>query len=497
MDTASPKLTEVATLLARQRALRPGATAAVDADGALNYAQLDELCGRVAGNLRRLGIRRGDTVALLLPDGIPHLALVYALARLGAVIAPVHPAVTTAEMQRITRGLELRAWIRGSGVSLAHRRTGIPLVELFKPVPEVAGEGENSDGRMEESGPGGEASPLLLGQSSGTTGEPKRFLLTHAQAIARAREHGHCLGVSGSDVFLQAPPLSFLTGILRAFMIADYGASLVLVGAPSAEALGGIIDEHRVTFTFMVPLRIRALLDRCEGSAVRFPGLKLFTGSAPMNRADKLRCKELLTPRLLEGYGVNEIGLVAVEPITGENPYPDSVGRLIEGIEVQVVDENDRELNPGELGQIRIRKPPPFLPNRYLGDVELTGRCFRDGWFYPGDIVAVNEEGYVFIKGRVDDVINRNGVKFYPAEIEAVLCEHSDVSEVAVVSEVSESGRVLVTAFLVAEPGCKLDLAAVLNYGRRRLGFKAPDGVKLIDEIPRSPAGKPLKRELE
>jgi acyl-coenzyme A synthetase/AMP-(fatty) acid ligase len=475
----------IANSLRTQAKQQPTKTAIVEYGTAYSYAEIERLSERAARNLLDQGVVASDVVVLLLPGTAAHVALIFALARIGAIAMPLPHTITQRQLQRSLANVSTKLLIGNSRSGPLPEREYLSLASLFK---------DGSSSEIPNAMEAADNHPQLLCQSSGTTGEPKQFLLSHNQVLARATEHANCFQLTEQDIFLQAPGLAFITGVLRAIMIMELGATLVLAATGSNDQFASTIEDFQVTFTFAVPARIQAMLKTWHGNQPRFPNLKLFTGSAPVARQLKVDCKRHITPHLLEGCGVNEMGMVAVERFGEELTYPDAVGRLVTGIEAEVVDANGLALPPDSEGELRIRKPHPFMPNRYLTQTDHNSRNFRDGWFYPGDIVRINADGYVFLLGRTDEVINRNGVKFYAREVEDALLDHPSIQQAAVIETVTSEGDQLVIAFVVSDQ--KPDIQAVMDYSRNLLGFRAPGALVLQKDLPTNPAGKVVKREL-
>lgn len=226
-----------------------------------------------------------------------------------------------------------------------------------------------------------------------------------------------------------------------------------------------------------------------------FPLLKMMTvTSSPIAPGVRTRARELIYRNLVERYATNEVGLLAIASRADQEAYPDSVGKLIDDVEAQIVGEDLRPLPFGEVGRVRVRAP--YFPTAYLNDPSATAAAFGDGWFYPGDLATINDKGYLFLKGRKDDVINCGGAKFFPVEVENVLMEHTAVVEAAVIGRHIDDDRQVAVAFVVLDGETKLtDL--VTHCEARLAEYKVPRHIETVAEIPKNPQGKILKRELK
>jgi acyl-CoA synthetase (AMP-forming)/AMP-acid ligase II len=195
----------------------------------------------------------------------------------------------------------------------------------------------------------------------------------------------------------------------------------------------------------------------------------------------------------MEIYGTNETNTLAMATPDDQDRYPDSNGRLVAGIEAQVVDESGSFLRFGEIGQIRVRGR--YFPCEYSGNPEATARHFRDGWFYPGDLATMNEEGYVFLKGRIDDVINNAGAKYFPAEVEAVLLAHPSVVDAAVIGGPHTQFGEVSVAYVVRS--ANLTPKELYKFCEGKIAmYKAPAWVFFLEALPRVATGKPDKKKL-
>ena len=219
----------------------------------------------------------------------------------------------------------------------------------------------------------------------------------------------------------------------------------------------------------------------------------MVVGSAPVTSEQRLLARERLAANLIEVLGSNEAGHLASAHPADQDAYPEAVGRVAEGVDAEIVDAEDRPLPPGEVGLVRFRAPG--IATDYLDNPEATARAFRDGWFYPGDLAALNAERYLFLKGRADDVINNAGAKFYPIEVENALLAHPEVEEAAAFAWPDErGGEVAVTVAVTRSPVERDDLSAFC--AQRIARYKVPRMIMFAPEMPKNPAGKILKAEL-
>ena len=476
-------VTELIFLQARERPAHP---AVEDGDRVVTYAELTTLTHRCAKQLQARGIGSGDVVVLSLPESTEHIAVLLALARLGAVGLSADAKSPDIEKAKGIRDLAVKtAIVRDPLVGFLDLTT-VPVAALF----DDRGSGESS---LDVPVPDDDA-PLMVSQTSGTTGAPKRLLITHRQMIDRNQRTIASLGLTSADRYFQVPYLRFLAGRRRCLAMLMTGATVVLNHAETIADYGRWISERGISHVYFTPYHLRVMLSRAAGDTPLWPNLKIALGSAPVTPAERLLARRRLTPHLYEFYSVNEVGDIAMAMPADQDRYPGSVGRVLPGIEAEVVDENDVPLPTGQTGFIRFRGV--HFPTEYLGDGEATTRRFRDGWLYPGDLAAVNDEGYIFFGGRADDIINNSGVKYDPAEVEAVLLSHPSVADAAVVGGPHpEFGEVSV-AYIVRSAAVSAE--ELYNFCASKMDrYKAPRWVMFLAELPRVATGKPDKRMLK
>jgi acyl-coenzyme A synthetase/AMP-(fatty) acid ligase len=290
------------------------------------------------------------------------------------------------------------------------------------------------------------------------------------------------------------PYLRFLDGRRRCFKVLTLGGTVVLNHAQSIDEYPRWFSERAISYAYLSPYHLRSLLAKASGAQPRWPQLKIVLGMAPSSPADRALARQLLTPLIFDTYGTNEIGTVAISTPADQVTHPDSIGRLIDGIAAQVVDGNARPLPAGQVGLIGFAAP--HFAGEYLDNPQATVRHFKDGWFYPGDFASMNEEGYIFLAGRVDDVINNSGAKYFPAEVEAVLSTHPAVAEVAVVGGPHPQYGEVSVAYVV--PAAAVSPRDLNRFCEGRIAMhKAPQWVFFLAELPRVPPGKPDRKALK
>lgn len=457
-----------AALLDTSARRRPDAPALVWDGGALTWRELELRAGGTARRLSRRGVRAGDTVALLLPNGWGFVAALWGALKLGATAAPLNPLLGTREREGI----------------LAHLRPAVILDE----VREEEAVWGNADGKA----------PALILYTSGSTGRPKGAVLSHAAlGNANASWAGPVMRLTQRDVVLAALPLAHsfgLNGALLAPLLA--GATVAIQERFSAAESLRAIARHGITVLPAVATMFQRMLDQSDLSEAACSSLRLaVSGAAPcpweLSHAWRLRTGV----RIVRGYGMTElfrpISYLADDPAD----LPDSIGRPVPGVEARVVDPDGQALPPGEGGELWIRTPAAM--DGYLRAEEETRAVMQDGWFKTGDLATISPEGFVTVVGRKKDLILRGGYSVVPGEVEATLLDHPAVAEAAVVGTPHPELGEEVAAFVTLRPGARADADELVAFCRERLAaFKYPRRVSLVSELPKSATGKILKWRL-
>ncbi|MCZ6846295.1 MAG: class I adenylate-forming enzyme family protein [Alphaproteobacteria bacterium] len=474
-------IAEILSEHARDRARHP---AIEDGERVVTYGLLDSLVDAAAANLHAAGIQPGDIVAVLLEDSADHLIILCALARAGAVIFSLNSNASKVELETSLASVAVKAVIT-SGQRLPHREV------LWLTAPDIC----QPAAQTFVGNSAGDDDPVMLIQSSGTTGAPKTFLRSHADVVAWIERYAHGHGWRADERCLSLTRMSFNVGRNVSLGMLRLGATVVVNRSRTHDELAALVRDKRISYLKLTPVDLIPLLDYAADKAPLFPGLRaMVVGSAPTTHVQRLLARERLTANCYEQLGSNEAGLMALALPEDQDAYPDAVGRIVEGVEAQIVDDEDRPLPAGEVGQVRFRGAG--YPTRYLDDAQATARAFRGGWFYPGDLAALNEEGYLFFKGRADDVINNGGAKFYPIEVEIALLAHPDVREAAVFGwPHTRFGEVAVACVVT---NSRISIQDLQTFCKQRLaGYKVPEIIEVKGELPRNAMGKILKRELE
>jgi acyl-CoA synthetase (AMP-forming)/AMP-acid ligase II len=480
----------LADVFADHARTRPHKPALVDGPRTITYGELDPLIRRTANHLRTLGAGPGVLVGSALADNADHMVVILALARLGAPLLPLDIRWTPVEKARVTEFFDAKLILREANdppIGGAVRDAGLDAAWHTGVAAQGTAGDFPTDGEM----------PLLLSLSSGTTGIPKGPMVSHARFMARFAIQRKSLGFTDDLTYMLATPAYFGAGRSFALGPLNIGATLVLYPPPyTPEDLAAAINEQKIDVTLLVPTTLRKLLEIAKPGEYLLPGLKtLFSTGAMLHPAERREVLARLTPTYINYYGSTEGGGLSVLRPTDPVEADDSVGRTVDSMTVEIVDESDQRVPPGTIGRIRYAGPP--VATGFYRNPEASAAAFRDGYFYPGDLGKLDERGYLYITGRVKDVIIRGGVNIYPEEIEQTLLLHAGVKDCAVVAWPSKARGEDIAAFVVPKTGLQPDAESLRAWCRDSLAsYKIPRGVFFVEDLPRNAFGKVKKTEL-
>jgi long-chain acyl-CoA synthetase len=490
----------LATILTASAERHPDRPALKLDDAVVRYAQLDELSARVAGLLRERGVEPGDRVGIMLPN-VPYFGVCYyGVLRAGGVVVPMNVLLKGREVAFYLGDPQAKllfAWHQfAEPAEEGAAETGAQCV-LVKPGEfEQLLAGVEARAEVVDRDPSDTAVILY---TSGTTGTPKGAELTHSNLARNAEVATGLFDLREETVTLGALPLFHSFGQTCALnaTIAKGGCVTFIPRFDAAKALE-IIERDEVDLFEGVPTMYAGMLhvedrERYDTSTLRacVSGGAAMPGEVLRSFEDAFGCK------ILEGYGLSETSPVAsFNPPTGERKVG-SIGVPVEGVEMRVVDDRGNELPRGEVGEIAIRGHN--VMKGYWNRPEATKEAFLEGgWFRTGDMGRVDEDGYFFIVDRKKEMIIRGGYNVYPREVEEVLYEHPAVREAAVVGIPHDQLGEEVGAAVALKPGADCSPDEIREYVKGQVAaYKYPRQVWFIDELPKGPTGKILRREVK
>ncbi|MEP7151142.1 MAG: long-chain fatty acid--CoA ligase [Nitrospira sp.] len=539
LTSAYPEWT-VPDLLRRSASRFPESTALFFYGARISYRELNDLTTRFALGLRRLGVKTGDRVALMLPN-IPQAVIAYyGVLKAGAIVTPTNPLYVEREIQsqlidsgsetivaldlfypRI-RAVRERAQLPGRIIITSLRdflptmkRLMYPIkarlakrwiaVEKNPPVYDFL-ELLDSTSRQRESDslrlPSVEPDALAQIQyTGGTTGTPKGVMLTHRNVVVNAMQGRFwCSDFhDGEEIFLGAVPLFHCYGLSTCQNLAvATGCEIILLPRFHAEEAVKTIHKHRVTIVSGVPMMFSMITDFPKASRYDLHSIRVcLCGASPLPAEVQEGFERLSGVKISEGYGLTEAGPTThCNPIHGEHPRG-SMGLPFPDTDARIVDEETglRDLPIGEAGELIIRGPQ--VMQGYWRKEADTQAVLRDGWLYTGDIVRRDERGFFFFLDRKKDVIKPWGETVYPREVEEILFQHPAVHEAVVVGAPDRHYGEAVKAYVVQKSGCAVTEGELIEHCRQSLArFKVPVAIEFRSELPRTIIGKVLRRAL-
>jgi long-chain acyl-CoA synthetase len=489
------------TILAASAEARPDHPAILFGDRQLRFSELDRQARGVAGALRERGIGPGEKVAILVPNlpefSVGYFGILYA----GCTVVPLNVLLSAPEVTYhledsdarllIAHGMFADAASRGAaeaGVDVvwadAEGEDGIAALAAARPVRDVH--------------PTAPTDTAVILYTSGTTGKPKGAELTHSNLLLNCSVIvPRLVPVHHESVMLAALPLfhSFGQTCIQNAAIAA-GATFSLLPRFTPQDAFEIMERDRVTMFAGVPTMYFALLHHEPERAYDLSALKsCMSGGAPMPVEVMKAFEEKYPVQILEGYGLSETSPVASFNMVDRPRKPGSIGYPVWGVELQIMDDEDRPVADGERGEICIRGHN--IMKGYLKRPDATKEALRGGWFHSGDIGVRDSDGSFTIVDRKKDMILRGGFNVYPREVEEVLYAHEAILEAAVLGVPHESHGEEVKAVVVARPDAGLTAQDVIAYCKQQLAaYKYPRIVEFSESLPKGPTGKILKREL-
>jgi long-chain acyl-CoA synthetase len=490
----------LASLLTDSAGRTPGAPAIRLGDDELSYGELDDRGARLTTLLREKGFRQGDRVGVMLPNVPEFPVAYYGVLRAGGVVVPMNVLLKRREIAFYLEDSGAKLLLAWHGFAEEAREgaadAGAETIEV-----EPASFAETLAGLEPTAGLAetAEDDTAVILYTSGTTGKPKGAELTHMNLFRNADVSSRTTSeITQGDVVLGTLPLFHSFGqtvSMNASLMV--GACLTLVPRfDPGEALA-TMQRDGVTHFYGVPTMYGALLHHPERESFDTSALRIcITGGASMPVEVLRGFEDAFGAKVMEGYGLSETSPVACSNHPDKERKAGSIGTPIEGVEMQVVDEDDNPVAQGEVGEIVIRGHN--IMKGYWQRPDATAETMRGGWFHSGDMARTDEDGYFYIVDRKKDLIIRGGYNVYPREVEEVLYEHPKIREAAVVGVPHDEWGEEIGAAVVLHEGEELEPEEISAYVKERIAaYKYPRVVWFIDDLPKGPTGKILKREIE
>jgi fatty-acyl-CoA synthase len=490
---------DLSDLIERNAAFTPDKPALVFEGESLGYAAFHALIEQAARALKsEFGVGRGDRVGIISLNRPDYLVLLYACARLGAMLVPLNWRLAVAEQLFIlsdasVKLLVLERAFAGVLPALEKSLPGTDIVGLdFVPpqgsafdalLTRARGDGRHPDSDLN--------CPLLIVYTSGTTGRPKGAVLRQEALLWNAVMSQHMHSLTSSDHILTVLPFFHVGGLnIQTTPALHFGATVTIHPRFTPDATLSAIARDRPTLTVLVPAIIQAVTDHPDWAATDLSSLKaVSTGSTivPPHLIERFVVRGV---PVLQVYGSTETCPIAVYTrLGGDLTRVGSTGLPGLCCEAAVIDDSGSELPPNTPGEIVVRGPSVFF--EYWGNEDATREALRDGWFRTGDIGLRDADGYFWVHDRMKNLIISGGENIYPAEVERVLLEHPDVVECGVIGRPDPRWDEVPVAYVIRRKGCSVEAEDLKAHVQTQLArFKVPRDIVFVDDLPRTALGK-------
>ena len=496
----------------------PDRHAIVFDDMRLTFGEIAGRVNRLANGLAELGVGAGDRVAVMQVNCNEHVESYFASAKLDAILVPINFRARAEELTFMLNDSGVKAIILGQRYQDMLRSIKPELTTLEHQITlEAPGEGfvfyddllaNASDEERFPTGDGDDVTIIMF--TAGTTGTPKGVMLSHNSFTSYILANVEPVDMDTAEKNILTVPLHHIAGV-QAVMAAIYGGrTLVLQRQFDEEGWMKLVQEEKVNRAMMVPTMLKRLMDRPAFKDYDLSSLRVITyGAAPMPlEVIKKAIVEFPNTRFINAFGQTETAstITMLPPDAhdiheGDPDYEQkmkrlgSIGKPLPDVEVRIVNEDGNDVALGENGEIVARGDR--LMKGYWNREEATKETLRGGWLYTGDLGYWDDEGFIFLSGRAKDFLKRGGEMIAPEEVEQIIMSHPSVDEAAIIGIPDIEWGERVRAIVVRKPGAELTAEEVIEHCRPRMaGFKRPEDVVFIDELPRNPMGKVLKRVL-
>jgi acyl-CoA synthetase (AMP-forming)/AMP-acid ligase II len=483
-------------------------------DVLLTYGEANRRCNQIAAACTAAGLKRGDRFAWLSRNSIDLMLIFYGLSKVGVVPVPLNYRLAPAEWRYIINDCQASILVCEDEycAGLDSIREDLEHIDLFLST----GKSDSSwspfsswimDQPDENPDlPGDPSDDLYQMYTSGTTGLPKGAVLSQGAIDANTRMIGTQFGMHPLDtrVLLVMPMYHAGAGITHKTAVSN-GATVIIHKDFDPQAAVTALQEGAITNCTMVPAMIQACLVHVPDIMDReFPSLRTMGyGASPIAEETLRRALGVFKCNFSQVFGMTETTacVTLLSPaahqraLAGEPKLLLSCGRAAPGTRIRIIDDKGAEVERGVVGEISVKGPQ--LMSTYWNLPEATEKTLQNGWLMTGDAAYMDEEGFVFIQDRIKDMIVSGGENVYPAEVESALFEHPAVADAAVIGIPSKQWGESILAFLVLRQGETISQDEIVEFCRSRLaGYKIPKDVEFLDEIPRNPSGKVLKKDL-
>ncbi len=494
-------------VLARWARKTPEKEAFVCQEKRYTYSRFNERVNQLAHGLMGLGIGKGDKVAVLFMNCMEFVESYFALAKIGAVTVALNFRLTGRELVYQIDNSDSRALILGQDFLdvVKDVRAQLPGVEHFISVSDHGVEGMvDYEAMLREGSPEepvvfvGDEDPVMIMYTSGTTGRPKGAMLTHKNQIVDAINFLIETDLGSDERGVCVAPLFHIGALALCLKLLLVGGTTIIEREFVPQAVLRLLHREKITIQFLVPAMWIFLLEQPDIADYDLKTLRMaITGGAamPIEVKDRLM-KQFPNAGVYDVFGQTEMSpCTTLLKARDALRKPGSVGQRMVNVEARIVDDDDRDVPQGEIGEIVYRGPT--VMKEYYKNPEATAEAMSGGWFHSGDLVREDQEGYLYVVDRKKDMIISGGENIYAAEVEEVLYSHPGILEAAVIGIPDPQWGENVKAVVVSREGETLNEQEIIDYCRQNLAsYKKPKSVEIVDALPRNPSGKVLKYKL-
>ncbi len=460
------------------------------------FKDVDENIQRAASVLKSFGVGHQDRVAIQLPKCMEFIYFHYANLWVGAITLPLNPAYSSNEVEYFLSDSESSLFIT---TKENHRRLKGVLDKLDIEVLEIDNLSLSDYSKTDEPFSAKDDDVALIAYTSGTTGRSKGAMITHSNLVNNMNALKKLWRLNEKDKLLHTLPIFHVHGLVVALQGAINAKSDIIMHEKfDADRVVDTIENEEITVFMGVPTLYQRIVDSCKKLERKpdFSSMRVFiSGSAPLPDSLFKEFYELTNHKILERYGMSEAGMIASNPYESEKRIPKSVGFALEGCSIKVVNKDNKDAEPFEVGEVYVRGNNVF--KGYWKMPEKTRESFVDGWFKSGDLGYLDKDGRLFLVGRAKELIISGGLNVYPKEVEYVLEENHKIKEAAVFGIKDSDFGEIVCACVVLNDTYQADQDEIITFCKEKLaGYKCPKRVYIVNEIPKNAMGKIQKTVL-
>ncbi len=475
----------------------------VDNDVRYTYAQVYDRAKRLAGGLKKLGVKKGARIANMMYNSYIYYDLYYGLSAGGYILVPLNLRLSPQELiyQINDSGASVLLFDPDFSDTVLKIKNEINVKHFVCTYGDPPFEGVikyddliNAEPYVAEV----EEQDLFgIYYTGGTTGKAKGVMLSHKNIISNAVHLILTTGMRGDHIALHAAPMFHLADGAVNFGVTLVGGTHVLVKRFEPLAVMEAIQKEKVTCTLLVPTMINMVINHPAVKEYDFSSMRIvFYGASPIAPDVLKRAIDVFDCDFIQLYGMTEAGPILTILLPEDHKKPEllsAAGRQAIGVEVRVVDENGNDVAPGGVGEVIARGDNIMVG--YWGKPLQTEEVLRDRWYWTQDLARIDENNYIYIVDRAKDMIISGGENIYSVEVEAVIYKHPAVLEVAVVGAPDEKWGEVVKAVVVLKPGKEVDEKELIDFCKQHIAsYKVPKSIDFVEELPKSGAGKILKR---